>query len=493
MADFRPFLSMTFLRRTVTFFRVAILLFLSGFAILAAAPQKKDDTPAEQLPPELRGAKVYHFPDEKKSGKPMENPAIYKNLTYQDINFERLLLNLYVSIKPVERAATIRKIYFQDVRVNGVPVHIETFDQEFKLSKKEAVDLPAPLKCALVFSDLDSVAPVKEIVNQGKLQVTGQSFIEVKLNPLEKLAVRAKRLVLPVQLKEEVPLQMFSGNPLLQTAAITILDTLSDPSSAAASALGKQHVAKLSEDRGLESFGKPSLYFLYCEYALRNPQTQATEKFSQSGTGFVVSPEGKLLTAKRVVQPWKFDPQVALLMDRFQLELDPQSYRLAAWPVDVPLSPDGQPDFEKASSTEKQTLKLLETAPDRMEKKDCQDPDSGERATLSLHAPGEGDLAVLQLVGGKFQPLALADAATAVGPDVKTALLAFPFGLNQARTNAQIIHVRAAREGPLITLDHQLNPGEIGAPLLTAEGKVLGLASGANQCIPIEAVRTLIQ
>lgn len=469
------------------------LLLLGAAAILSGAAQK-DETSASQLPAELRGAKVYQFPDETKTGKPAENPVIYRKISYEDINLDRLLLNLFLSVKPVERAATVRKIYFQDVRVNGVPVHLETFEQEFKLSKKEVVDLPAPLKCSMVFSDLDSLAPVKEIINKDNLQITGQSFILVKLNPLEKLALRTKQLVLPVALNEDVPLQMFSGNPLLQMAASRILDTLTDPSATAAVALAKEHLAKLTESRALMSTARPSLYLLYCEYVLRNPKTRAAEKFSQSGTGFVVSAEGKLVTAKRVVQPWKFDPQIVFMTERFHLELEARSVTISAWPAGAQvLSADGQPNSQTASSTEKQTLRVLKTAPDRMEKRDYRNPDSGDQASLTLHAAGENDVAVLQLVGSAFQPLAFADPAVKVGPELQTTLFGFPFGLSQTQANPQPIAVKAATAGSLIMLEHVLNPGESGAPLLTSEGKVLALAGGTNECIPIQTLRTLMQ
>ena len=80
------------------------------------------DAPAGQLPAELRGAKVYHLDLEKTPNLAPEKLVIYKNITYQEINLDRLVLNLYLSIKPVDRGATIQRIYFQDVRVNGVPV-----------------------------------------------------------------------------------------------------------------------------------------------------------------------------------------------------------------------------------------------------------------------------------------------------------------------------------------------------------------------------------
>ena len=475
---------------------ILLLLLLAAIFLPQAASgafPTQEEKPAGQLPQELRGAKVYQLPEDTKGRKPMEDPVIYKGFSYQDINFEHLVLNLSLSVRPVDRAATVHRIYFQDVRANGIPVHLETFDKEFKLSKKDVVDLPAPLKCSIIFSELDSLNSVKEIVEKDSLQITGHSFIEVRLNTLEKLALRTKQLVIPVTLKDDVPLNMFSGSPLLQLAVGKVLDTLSDPSSAAALSLAKEHVARLNAERTFSSIGKPSLYLLYCEYALYSPQTKASEKFSQSGTGFLVSTDGKLLTAKRTIQPWKFNPEIAYMISRNHLEVDPKSYKLAAWPVDAQLlTPAGQPDLETALTTENQKLKVLKTTPDQMENQEYQDPDSGESATLSLHASGQNDLAVLQLTGKEFVPLALAEAGTKLESGMKTTLYGFPFGLNQKQAQPRPLEVKAGAEGQLITLERQLNPGESGAPLLTPEGKVLGLASGKNECIPIDLARSQI-
>jgi hypothetical protein len=258
--------------------------------------------------------------------------------------------------------------------------------------------------------------------------------------------------------------------------------------------LAKEHLARLTAERTFSSIGKPSLYLLYCEYVLHSPQTKASEKFSQSGTGFLVSTDGKLLTAKRTIQPWKFNPEIAYMMSQNHLELDPKSYKLAAWPVDAQvLTPAGQPDLETALSTENQKLKVVKTAPDQMENQEYQDPESGESATLSLHASGQNDIAVLQLTGKDFVPLALAEADTKLDSGMKTTLYGFPFGLNQKQAQPRPLEVKADAGGQLITLERQLNPGESGAPLLTPEGKVLGLAGGKNECIPIDLVRSQIK
>jgi len=467
---------------------LAVLLLLAGPA------QRTTGAPQDpQLPDQLRGAKVYKLPEETGPGASFENPVIYNGLSYQDINFQHLVLNLSLSVKPVDRAATIRKIFFQDIRVNGVPVHIETFEEEFKVSKKEVVALPAPLKCSIVFSDFESLAPVKEVVNQDKLRITGQSFIEVKLNTLEKVALRAKRLVLPATLNEEVPLEMFSGNPLLKMAAGKILDTLSDPSTSAAMALAKEHVSRLTEDRSLASKVRQSVYLLYCEYQVRDPKTGVAEKFSQSGTGFAVSPDGRLLTAKRVIEPWKFDPQVAGLIKRNHLDVDTQSARLAAWPAGAAiLASNGQFNLQTAYTTENQTLLVLKTAPDRMEKQEYQDPDSGDKTTVNLHAAGENDIAVLQLVGGSAPPLALSEPAAAFSATTRTAFVSFPFGLSQSQADPKLAWVKATSQGALLSLERQLNPGESGAPLVTADGKIVALCAGTSECVPAEMIRKQI-
>jgi hypothetical protein len=470
---------------------VSVLL-VSFWCGIARSGEEKNP-PSPQLPSELQGAKIYRIPEEGKKGGPPENPVIYRNLAYEEINFERLILKLSVSVKPFDRSATVSKIYFQDVRANGIPVEVETFEQAFKISNRDTVDLPAPLKCTITFSDLESLAPLKEIINQDKITVTGQSFVEVRLSTLQKIAVRAKRLVLPVPLKEEVPLQMFSGSPLLRMAAHGVLDTLTDPASAPAIALAKEHLAKIAGIRALEQKGLQSLYFLYSEYILRDPKTGASEKFSQSGTGFLVSADGKLATAKRVVEPWKFDPQTVLMITRDRLEVDPKSIRLAAWPAGATiLAEDGSPDLNSAFSSERQTLRVLKTLPDRLEKQDYEDPDSGEKTTLEIHAGGEDDIAVVQLTGSNSQPLELAADTARSRAESRLSLLGFPFGLSQTQVNPKPVAVTSVGEEGFMILDVPLHPGQSGAPLLTPEGKVVAICAEPNRCVSAEFVRKLI-
>jgi S1-C subfamily serine protease len=404
-----------------------------------------------------------------------------------------LLLNLFVSIRPVDRAATVERMYFQDVRINGIPVHIETFEQEFKLSNKETVDLPAPLQCAIIFADLDSMQPVRDLVDKDKIQITGQSFIEVKLSSLEKVALRTKKLVIPTSLNEEVPLNLFQGNPFLRVTADAILDALANPASDAAMKMAKEHLAKTQLDDAVGGKAKSALYLLYTEYRVRDPKSKASEQFSASGTGFVVSADGKLLTTKRAIAPWKFNPQVDFLIEHQHLELDQDSVKTYAWPAGAQvLGTDGQPNVAAALSTEKQTLKILQTPPDEMTQQDYQDPDSEEKATLHLHAEGLSDLAVLQLTGTGFAPLSFPDPAASIAADTKLVLCSYPFGISQTQSAPRLLSVRVSPQGNALKMEHTTDPGETGAPLLDADGKVVGVATSANQGLPIQDARKLI-
>lgn len=472
--------------------RIGLALLMIAMATSAApAVLGRQGPPTGQMPDALRGAKIYQLPT--KGGQPAPNPAVFKSLTFQDINFERLLLGLSLSLRPVDRSATIEHIYFQDVKVNGIPVHIETFDQEFKLSNKETVDLPAPLKCSIVFSDLDSMRPVRDMVDKDTILITGQTFIEVKLNTLEKVALRAKQLVIPVNLNDQVPLNFFQGNPLLHMTADTILDTLTNPTSAAAIAMAKEHLAKLHMDQSLGDKVKSALYLIFTQYTVRDPKSKAAEQFSQSGTGFLVSADGKMLTSYRVIAPWKFDSQVDFLIEQHHLEIDKESVKTYAWPAGTQvMGTDGQPNLQAAISTEKQSLKILRTPPDEIVQQEYQDPDSGEKATLHLQSGGAGDVALLQLVGTAFMPLSLPDAAAGSPSASQLVMGGYPFGLSQPQIAPRLLRVSVNWQGDSGTMDHQVDPGESGAPLLDADGKVAALATSAAQCVPIQVARKLI-
>ena len=465
---------------------VVSLLFAVSAPVLA-----QDAKTTDQLPDAFRGVKVYKLPT--KNGQPEPNLGIYRKISYEDINFDRLRLQLALSIRAVDHPATVEHIFFQNVKVNGIPVQIDSFDQEFKLSSKDVVDVPGPLECTVNFADLDSLQPVRDLVDKDMVVVTGQSFVEVKLGALASVAAMARHVVVPVPLAEQIPAKIFEGRPVLHITATTILDNLVTPTSSAAIAMAKAHLAKLHMDESLGAKVKPALYLLLTEYQVRDPNTRAAEQFSLSGTGFLVSTDGRLVTSKRIVEPWKFDHDVEFLLEHQHMELDKTSVKIYAWPAGaLVMGLDGQPDLASAMSTDHQTVQVLTSAPDETVEDDYVDPGSGKRVKLHVQAEGASDVALLRLTGSDFKPLTLPDAPAAAASSTKLVLCSYPFGITQPQATPRLLDVQVTPAANLLQMEHRLDPGESGAPLLDADGKVVAMAISANQNIPIQVVQRLI-
>src|SRR5438045_9325329 len=109
-----------------------------------------------------------------------------------------------------------------------------------------------------------------------RIRGSGTRFVEVKLNTVEKVLLRGKRLVLPVKLNEEMPIQFLPTNPLVQMAAQKVLELLADPTTSAAITKAKEHVARLSEKRTLNALSQSSVYLIYRAYVILSAAHQAT-------------------------------------------------------------------------------------------------------------------------------------------------------------------------------------------------------------------------
>jgi S1-C subfamily serine protease len=122
---------------------------------------------------------------------------------------------------------------------------------------------------------------------------------------------------------------------------------------------------------------------------------------------------------------------------------------------------------------------------------DYHDPDSDRKATLHVHAEGPADVAVLQLQGTGFRPLSFAAPSPALD-DAKAVLCSYPFGISQAQVTPRLLSVVVSPQGNMVRMEHTLDPGESGAPLLNADGRVVAVATSADQDIPIQAAQKLI-
>jgi len=54
------------------------------------------------------------------------------------------------------------------------------------------------------------------------------------------------------------------------------------------------------------------------------------------------------------------------------------------------------------------------------------------------------------------------------------------------------LSIQASVQDNTLKIEHKLDPGDAGAPMLSPDGKVVAIATSANLGIPIEVARKLI-
>ena len=206
---------------------------------------------------------------------------------------------------------------------------------------------------------------------------------------------------------KQVPLNLFQGNPLLHMTATTILDTLANPTSAAAINMAKEHLAKLHLDESLGGKAKSALYLLYDGIQVRDPKSKRLGTVFAIRHGFPGECGWKTADHQTRDRALEVRPASGLPDRTPTLDLDKDSVKTYAWPAGAPVAgADGQPNFPSALSTDKQSVKILQTPPDEMVQQDYQRPGlRGEARRCTSHAEGLSDLALLQLTGTGFQPL----------------------------------------------------------------------------------------
>jgi hypothetical protein len=202
-----------------------LAIFLSCSPGFSISPSQNPNDPGKE-PSDLKGVKVYHLP-EKSAARSKGDLAVAHGVSYQEINIDHLALNLFVRMNPVDRSATVLKVYFQDLRANGLPVHIEPYNTEFHLSRNEAVELPSPLRLSFTFAEIDSLEPFRRLVSQDVLRLTGKLFILVQLNTLEAIVLRSRQVVLPFDLDQTVPMHMFTDERAHDPVGRSYLDQFS--------------------------------------------------------------------------------------------------------------------------------------------------------------------------------------------------------------------------------------------------------------------------
>ncbi|MEQ8763751.1 MAG: trypsin-like peptidase domain-containing protein [Planctomycetota bacterium] len=203
-----------------------------------------------------------------------------------------------------------------------------------------------------------------------------------------------------------------------------------------------------------------------------------------SGSGFFVTPDGLIATAKHVAEPWKFRPSEASLIAQ-GYRLDPDSIDIAAWPAGSRVRlDDGKYNWNDAYGTWNGKLRSIAVGPDRFETMMRIDTDTGEQVTARFHVYDMSDVALLKAdVATPVACPTLQPDIAAIGKLDPVMLLGYPrtfslFETERVETAPSLGQVRKV-ENRIFTTAPTIG-GNSGGPLFDDEGRVIGLASTSH-------------
>ncbi|MDF1661074.1 MAG: trypsin-like peptidase domain-containing protein [Planctomycetota bacterium] len=224
---------------------------------------------------------------------------------------------------------------------------------------------------------------------------------------------------------------------------------------------------------------------------------------SCSGTGFLITRQGHIVTNKHVVQPWKFSKMAQRIANE-GIKIDTNSHHIAVWLAGsryVNLK-SRRYNLNTGFSTQKRTLQLKRWAQDEwvtLDNKNSKGP-----RQIKIHSPRtNADLAVLEILvkkefkhvipyGNNDLPIEKLDPVMVLGFPLGTSILES----EKAETSPNMGEVRKVEKS--IWIAGSMHHGNSGGPVFNRSGRVIGVSTrivgseNLGACIKIEHALNLL-
>ena len=428
-------------------------------------------------------ATVRSAPRQSTPGTPVVRVTIDK-VSLADVAQDHLQLSFSLTLL-ADRDVAVRQIAFDNVRLNDVPLYVAPVEQRLSLKANEAQQIGAPLRLSLYFRDLDTVRPLQTLLLDKRVSADGTVYLDAELSPLVKLLLLGRRVRVPVTVHQEVQLNV-PDNTLLQS----IMPRALGAAELAVSALSSLKEGVLRRTSGwrdeLWRDFAPSLLLTYVRFTVR---TKSGERipFEFTGTGYRISPN-QFVVCKSLVEPWKFDPDVASALKFGGLSLDRSGYEMSVWPINARLRDDsnqlmnstgfrlGQGDFRRIYQPSDANASFYALQP------------AGRPKKIALHKrDSTGNLVLFEFRNSPPFSGPIKKSSEDSKSWDRVAIFRFPGGINERQARADLVFVPASSSGAKITLGTPLDTSAIGSPVITQDG-IIGLLQDHAAAVPLDEV-----
>jgi hypothetical protein len=409
-----------------------------------------------------------------------------ENVSLASATTERLQLNASISLMSTRKVA-LNEVVFGQLNASGVPFYAAAVSERLVLLPNQKVLPPKPLLLTVYLRDLNNLKPLRALVEDGKVTITGIAYARVDLTEAEKLFLRTGHVRVPMKIDSSVELHI-PGGIIAKIAALALIDHVQQGLESTGSVW--QSAAKLFSERRQSIWNDyaPALVLAHATYLLRDG-AGATFPFESTAMGFRVNGH-QVILPKSVLEPWKFDPYVAASMKE-DGSLKVSGYDLSLWPAKARLRDDaGQLSADQAWSLSAHQIRILPLT------KDDTEPmlltDNGKVVKIRVHSrQSAAALGLVEITDPSVAPMSPVLAVSGNLPSPKgasgggdLAIFRFPEGIDTRQANPGIMLVSARPGVATLELDSPIDSSGWGSPVISQQG-IIGVVSGENSMIPI--------
>jgi hypothetical protein len=229
----------------------------------------------------------------------------------------------------------------------------------------------------------------------------------------------------------------------------------------------------------------PTLVLAHSTYQLQDSAGK-NFPFDATAVGFRVAGK-QVLLPKSVLEPWKFDPDIAASMKQDR-SLKVVAYDLAIWPANARLRNDDNKLLpEQAWRLSSKQLKLSSSTKDSVESMVL--PQDGNKVVkVSVHRrQGTAALALVEIIDPAVVALKAVKATpTRTGESSSLALFRFPEGIQGREARPELIVISGSSTAGEVRLDAMIDSAGWGSPVISEAG-VVGVVTYENSVVPIAA------
>jgi hypothetical protein len=251
------------------------------------------------------------------------------DLSLNQIDSEKVTFALKMVIDAGQEL-DLDQVTLANIHFNGLPVFAAPLEGPIHLLKGQRVDLPQPILLTVYLRDITSTKPLSQALLDGFATLDGEVYVSVHLSAIAKIVLRSFQAIVPMKLKQKVPVAV-PGGALTKAAALTVLE--------AAEVTLKHVLAGVSASQGiwpglrhdiLQQYA-PAAFAVAVTYSLSDASGKEVP-LSWSGIAFRISP-AQLVLPYEALEPWSFDPDTAAAIQSGTYTLEPNTFKLTVWPT----------------------------------------------------------------------------------------------------------------------------------------------------------------